>query len=114
MRHGAFVYKNAMKLGKNAPFLCIGHFFRSPYVVKNPFGGIFLLNTGHVFVPRGCQPWTFPRFIIPFDDYRLLLSDLASGDPRGRRSRGGGGRRRVAGLDPAAAVKDTGLESSSR
>ncbi len=43
MRHGAFsfVNKNAIKHGKNAPFLCIGHFFRSPYVVKTPFGAFF-------------------------------------------------------------------------
>ncbi len=38
-RHGAFSFVNkiAIKHGKNAPVLCIGQFFRNPYVVKNPF-----------------------------------------------------------------------------
>ncbi len=54
MRHGAFsfVNKNAIKHGKNAPFLCIGHFFRSPYVVKTPFGAFFHQRWG-IFSFRG-------------------------------------------------------------
>ena len=54
MRHGAFsfVNKNAIKHEKNAPFLCIGHFFRCPYVVKNPFGAFFQERWG-IFSFRG-------------------------------------------------------------
>ncbi len=54
VRHRAFsfVNKNAIKHGKNAPFLCIGHFFRNPYVVKTSFGHFFT-NDGAFFRSEG-------------------------------------------------------------
>ncbi len=38
--HFPFLIKK-QKNGKNAPFLCVGLFFRSNYMVKYPFGAFF-------------------------------------------------------------------------